>query len=154
MSSRRSNDHVLSVDQMSALSEASWKKTLTSIVEELDNGEYKKLVDYLDEIPTIHKFQRSRERFATILIKHYGFEGSVIVMKEAMNDLPRRDAKIQTPLRPFVEMVKEKQERNKGETESVVLKEDTMKKPDPKMKQTATGAELTGTSISSLILLK
>lgn len=96
-------------------SEAKWKKALTSIVEELTDIQKSKLLDFLDKIPTGQKPFGNFEKLPQIIIEHYGGEESVIVIDEAMKDLPRRDATIQDKLRPFVEKVKEKEEKKKGE---------------------------------------
>lgn len=122
ISSRRSNVHLLSLDQMSE----KWKQTLTLIVEELDKQQYKKLLELLVKIPKSQKMSKSRENMPQIIIEHYGLDDSVLAIHDAMQKIPRRDNKIQKPLKTFVEKLKAKQENNTGEHfghKSVVLNE-------------------------------
>lgn len=94
---------------MSDISEAEWKKALTFILEDLHTHQYSKLLGILDNIPQCHK-DRSRERLPLIIIEHYGLEGSVSVIAEAMEQIPRRDPRIQNQLQPFVVKLKTKEE--------------------------------------------
>lgn len=124
ISSRRSNIHLLSLDQMSDILEKKWKQTLTFIVEELDNLQFKKLLELLSKIPKRLKTAKNRENLPQIIIEHYGLEDSVFAIADAMEKIPRRDNKIQDPLKTFLERLKAKKEKNTGEHlghKSVVL---------------------------------
>lgn len=122
--SRRSNIHLLSLDQMSAILEEEWKQTLTFIVDDLDSQQFKKLLELLSKIPKSQKTAKFRGNIPQIIIEHYGLEDSVFAIDDAMEKIPRRDNKIQDPLKTFVEKLKAKEEKNTGEHlghKSVVL---------------------------------
>lgn len=85
-----------------------WKKTLTNILEELDQDQYKKLLEYLDKIPKSRKNAICREGMPQIIIEHYGEDESILKIKDIMEEIPRRDHQVQDQLRPFVEKVEEK----------------------------------------------
>lgn len=48
-----------------------------------------------------------------VIIEHYGVETSVHEIHEIMDQIPRRDPKVQGRLRPFVERLKKKQENER-----------------------------------------
>lgn len=98
---------------MSDISEAEWKKALTSIVEELTRKEYSKLLEILDKIPKSQKAE-SRQKLPQIIIQCYGLEGSIIAIDEAMKEIPRLDPKVQNLLQPFVKKLKAKEEEKNG----------------------------------------
>ncbi|KAM4726904.1 uncharacterized protein FYW61_012597 isoform 2-T2 [Anableps anableps] len=80
-----------------------WKKALTNILEELTQQQFKKMLECLEKIPKSVKTTRSRECMAQTIIEHYGEDGSVTEIENAMEEIPRRDDKVQDLLRPFVE---------------------------------------------------
>lgn len=93
---------------------AEWKKTLTIIVEDLSSQQYEKLLEILVKIPQCQK-EKSREKLPQIILEHYSLDGSVSAIADAMEEIPRRDPKIQSLLQPFVEKLKAKEEKNKCE---------------------------------------
>lgn len=97
---------------MSGFSEAEWKKALTSILEELDSQQFRKLLEILDKIPKRQK-EVSEEKMPRIIIEYYGPAGSVAAIDDAMEQIPRRDEKIQGQLQPFMEKLKAKEEEEK-----------------------------------------
>ncbi|XP_056253436.1 uncharacterized protein LOC130182478 [Seriola aureovittata] len=97
------------------ISETEWKEALTSSLEELESPQYRKMLEMLDKIPTSVKTERSREEMARIIIEHYGLEGSISVIDNVMDQIPRRDERVQGRLRLFVEKLRQKQkEETKG----------------------------------------
>lgn len=110
---------------MSDVSAAQWKKALTFIREELDKNEYWKLLNILEKIPKGKK-NENPEQLPQMIIEYYGLEGSIAAIDDAMQEIPRRDPKIQDRLQPFVEKLKanEKEKKKKCEhlsNKSVVL---------------------------------
>eukprot|EP00066_Takifugu_rubripes_P009217 XP_003975963.2 PREDICTED: uncharacterized protein LOC101067288 [Takifugu rubripes] len=119
---------------MSDILEKEWKQTLTFIVEELDNQQFKKLLELLSKIPKGQKTPNIRGNMAQIIIEHYGLKDSVVAIDDAMEKIPRRDDKIQEPLKAFVEKLKantgKKRKRNPVQlTEKTTL--DKKRKLDP-----------------------
>ena len=106
----------LCVSQMSDISEEDcWKSALISILEELDDKQYHKM-QYLLEIPKSEKTGKCREEIAQKLIEHFGLEGSISAVRAVMEEIPRRDEAVQDLLRPFVEKLRNKREKeNLGE---------------------------------------
>lgn len=107
----------LCVLQMSMKSlESRWQKALTSILEELTESQFKKMLFDLDKIPQGVKSDKVREEIPHIIIQYYGAESSISVMDKEMKQLPRMDAAVQDLLRPFVEKLKkQRQKTNKGD---------------------------------------
>lgn len=93
--------------------EAKWKKDLTSFLEELDESQFKKMLSYLEKIPQGVKAGKVREEMAQIIIQYYGAEESSTVMHKAMCLIPRMDAAVQDLLRPFVDKLKNRRQKNK-----------------------------------------
>ncbi|KAM9333625.1 uncharacterized protein KZ484_018643 isoform 2-T4 [Pholidichthys leucotaenia] len=100
------------------LLEARWKPALTSILEELDDTQYLKLMNWLEKIPQGVKSSKVRGDMPQIIIQYYGVEESISLLDKAMNSwIPRKDAAVQTLLRPVVEKMKsEQQKKAKGKT--------------------------------------
>ncbi|XP_022600472.1 uncharacterized protein LOC111221381 isoform X3 [Seriola dumerili] len=97
--------------------ERRWTTALNSILEELRENEYNKLLFSLDKIPTGVKYAKTREEMPQIIIQYYGTEKSITVIKKEMEQLPRMDCKVQGPLRPFVDKLKKNnQKKNKSKT--------------------------------------
>lgn len=86
--------------------ESKWKTALTTILEELDELQFKKLLSYLEKIPQSVKLGKGREEFGPVIIQHLGLEGSITMIHKAMEQIPRRDSAVQVPLRPFVDRMK------------------------------------------------
>ncbi|XP_018544191.1 uncharacterized protein LOC108891514 isoform X2 [Lates calcarifer] len=96
---------------MSEFSEKEWKKALTSILEELDDPQYKKMLEYLERIPKGQKMEGSKEKMPKTIIEYYGFSESVSEINDAMNQVPRRDCAVQDLLSPFVNKLREENEK-------------------------------------------
>ncbi|XP_030603057.1 uncharacterized protein LOC115792598 [Archocentrus centrarchus] len=95
---------------MSAISEEEWRIILTEILEDLDEQQYNKMLICLSEIPKCVK-TKSREEMPQAIIERYGVETSIHRINEVMDQIPRKDAKVQDWLRPFVDKLKNKQEK-------------------------------------------
>ncbi|XP_054481503.1 uncharacterized protein LOC129113308 [Anoplopoma fimbria] len=93
--------------------ERKWKTALTSILEDLTERELRKLLFKLDKIPRGQRTEKHREEIPELIIQYYGTEGSISVIDAEMKVLPRNDARVQEPLRPFVEKLKKRQEKVK-----------------------------------------
>lgn len=93
--------------------EAKWKKDLTSILEELDESQFKKMLSYLERIPQGVRAGKVREEMAQIIIQYYGAEESITVINKAMCQIPRMDAAVQDLLRPFVDKLKNRRQKIK-----------------------------------------
>lgn len=96
--------------QMSTTSEEEWKRALTEILEDLDGPQYNKMMFILSDIPKHVRTDKPREEMPQVIIEHYGVETSVHKIHEIMDQIPRRDPKVQGRLRPFVERLEKKQE--------------------------------------------
>ena len=106
--------------QMSLRSlETTWKTALASILAELTNDEFKKLLlNHLNKIPRGTKEDKSREEVPYLIVQYYGTEGSITEINKIMKQIPRMDADIQELLRPFVEKLeklKKQVQKNKSE---------------------------------------
>ncbi|XP_078121850.1 uncharacterized protein LOC144527577 [Sander vitreus] len=95
--------------------EAKWKTALSSILEELTESEFRKMLFNLVKIPQGVKDGKAREEIPYLIVQHYGTQGSISVIDKEMKNIPRQDAAVQEPLRPFVEKLK-KQRQGKKET--------------------------------------
>ncbi|XP_062289306.1 uncharacterized protein LOC133994117 [Scomber scombrus] len=107
----------LSMKQEEETKESKWKTTLTSILEQLDEQEYKKMLFCycFDKIPKRMKTSKFREEMPQIIIQCLGVDGSISAIKEAMEQIPRMDSAVQDKLRPFVNKLSIKQkEETKG----------------------------------------
>ncbi|XP_042286464.1 uncharacterized protein LOC121909806 isoform X1 [Thunnus maccoyii] len=102
------------------ISESKWKTALTSILEELDESEYKKMLlcSCLDKIPKGVKTGRSREEMPQIIIQYLGVDESISAINKAMEQLPRNDSAVQDLLRPFVDKPRNKCEENRDQPQS------------------------------------
>ncbi|XP_041807510.1 uncharacterized protein LOC121616777 isoform X2 [Chelmon rostratus] len=101
--------------KMSDISEEEWKTSLTSILEELDSQQYSKMLECLKKIPKGQKTTRSREKMPQKIIEHYGLEESINAIKDAMDQVPRRDSTVQDLLRPFLDKLRNKHEERSKE---------------------------------------
>lgn len=95
--------------------ETRWKTALTSILEQLTESEFKKMLFDLDRIPQGVKSGKVREEIPQIIIQYFGTEGSITVVEKEMKQIPRMDAAVQDKLRPFVDKLKKQQQKKKGE---------------------------------------
>lgn len=101
---------------MSDTSEKNWKTTLTKILKELDNKQYKETMEYLDKIPGGQKKGRSEATMAQKIIERYGYYESISAIHDIMEEIPRKDPRMQELLGPFVEELRSKNEKGgKGE---------------------------------------
>ena len=95
-----------------------WKTALTSILEELDEQQYKKMLFCccFDKIPKSVQTSKSREEMPQTIIQYLGVDDSISAIKEAMEQIPRMDSAVQDKLSPFVDKLSIKQEEEtKGE---------------------------------------
>lgn len=98
---------------MSDTAEKEWKPTLTEVLEDLDNIQYRKTMEYLDKIPRSQKKGRSEAMMAQKIIEYYGHDESILKIRDIMKEIPRNDPKIQGLLGPFVKKLRNK--TGKGE---------------------------------------
>lgn len=104
------------VSEMSDISERDWRSALTAILEQLDQQQYVKMKEFLDKIPKGQRDKKSRVTMPQKIIECYGLEESISVVRNAMEEIPRRDAVVQDLLRPFVDKLRNKHDiENKGE---------------------------------------
>uniref|UniRef100_UPI003AAEBEA4 uncharacterized protein isoform X1 n=1 Tax=Centroberyx gerrardi TaxID=166262 RepID=UPI003AAEBEA4 len=97
-----------------SISEKDWKRALTSIMEELSKREYKKMLHSLDKIPnSVKKSNNSKEEMPQIIIQHLGVEESIFAMEKVLDEIPRRDDAVQELLRPFVDKLRNKHQKEK-----------------------------------------
>ncbi|XP_044227534.1 uncharacterized protein LOC122996066 isoform X2 [Thunnus albacares] len=136
------------MNMMSTKFEHKWNTSLTSILLELDESEYKRMLFNLNNIPKGLKTSKSREEMPQIIIQYYGLEQSVFAIKKVMNLIPRRDAAVQDLLRPFVEQLKKiQQTKNKDKKPSSKPNKTGPGKP-VKSKQKMTGTQSKGTKVT------
>ncbi|XP_027129326.1 uncharacterized protein LOC113744337 isoform X1 [Larimichthys crocea] len=95
---------------MSDISEEEWKEALLSIMEELNEEQFEKLLFRLTDIPTSQKKNKSKQEMAQKILEHYGLKKSISVIDDAMDWIPRKDPRIQNLLRPFVDKLKNEHE--------------------------------------------
>ncbi|GLD70053.1 replication factor A protein 1-like isoform X1 [Lates japonicus] len=99
---------------MVKISMEEWKTALTSILEKLDQEQYKKLQKILNKLPQSKLTAKYKENMPKKIIEYYGVEESISAIKDAVDQIPRNDPAVQDLLRPFVDKLKKKQEKNKG----------------------------------------
>lgn len=93
--------------------EKNWKRALISILDELDKSQFNKMLFCLEKIPQVVIDVKVREELAQIIIQYYGPEQSMSVINKAMDQIPRRDAKVRDLLQPFVDELKTKRQKIK-----------------------------------------
>ncbi|KAF1378107.1 hypothetical protein PFLUV_G00186670 [Perca fluviatilis] len=96
------------------LLEAKWKPALSSILEQLTEPEFRKMLFNLVKIPQGVKTGKAREYIPDLIVQYYGTEGSISKIDKIMKNIPRNDAAVQEPLRPFVEKLKKQRQGKKG----------------------------------------
>ncbi|XP_036975494.1 uncharacterized protein LOC119031252 isoform X2 [Acanthopagrus latus] len=109
---------------MSDTAEKEWKPTLTEVLEDLDNIQYRKTMEYLDKIPRSQKKGRSEAMMAQKIIEYYGHDESILKIRDIMKEIPRNDPKIQGLLGPFVKKLRNKTGKGKKRKCDPVKKED------------------------------
>ncbi|KAL3043169.1 hypothetical protein OYC64_020979 [Pagothenia borchgrevinki] len=96
--------------------ETKWRTALSSILHMLMDDEFQKLLFNLQKIPQGVKGGRPRGDMPSIIIQHYGTEGSITLIDRLMKILPRLDAAVQQPLRGMKDELKKLREKSKGTT--------------------------------------
>ncbi|XP_030603071.1 uncharacterized protein LOC115792610 [Archocentrus centrarchus] len=104
------------------ISAKEWKTALTAVLNELNTSQYDKMLVLL-QIPKQRKTAKFREEMPQKIIEHHGLEASIRKIKDAMDQIPRRDEAVQHLLLPFVKQLKDEQKtkgrkRKHGETGS------------------------------------
>lgn len=100
---------------MEKISEKRWKKALTSILDELEESQYKKMLEYLNKLPRRVREGTSRDEMPEKIIQHYGLEESIPAISKAVDEIPRKDEDVQNLLHPFMDWLKTQDEKeNQG----------------------------------------
>ncbi|KAF3840518.1 hypothetical protein F7725_006381 [Dissostichus mawsoni] len=94
--------------------ETKWRTALSSILDELTDDEFRKLLFNLEKIPQGVKGGRPRGDMPNVIIQYYGTEGSIALIDRLMKILPRLDAAVQQPLRGMKDELKKLREKKKG----------------------------------------
>ncbi|KAK1874666.1 Craniofacial development protein 2 [Dissostichus eleginoides] len=94
--------------------ETKWRTALSSILDELTEDEFRKLLFNLEKIPQGKKEVRMRGDMPSVIIQYYGTEISITLMVRLMKILPRLDAAVQQPLRGMKDELKKLREKSKG----------------------------------------
>ncbi|XP_033969821.1 uncharacterized protein LOC117469499 isoform X7 [Trematomus bernacchii] len=94
--------------------ETKWRTALSSILHMLMDDEFQKLLFNLQKIPQGVKGGRPRGDMPSVIIQHYGTEGSITLIDRLMKILPRLDAAVQQPLRGMKDELKKLREKSKG----------------------------------------
>ncbi|XP_030601386.1 uncharacterized protein LOC115791443 [Archocentrus centrarchus] len=90
---------------MSAISVEEWIKALTDILALLEHKEYNKFLDFIREISKgdfPNRFPTRKSELPKNIIKYYGVNESIQKIKDAMDQIPRKDDEVQNLLHPFV----------------------------------------------------
>ncbi|XP_066578863.1 uncharacterized protein LOC136768523 isoform X2 [Amia ocellicauda] len=77
-----------------------WTFALSNIIDELKEMEYKRMLMFLNDLPTVKK-EKDRAEMPAVIISHYGLEKSVTVIQEVLKKIPRNDDKMLNLLKPF-----------------------------------------------------
>ncbi|KAK5887145.1 hypothetical protein CesoFtcFv8_015776 [Champsocephalus esox] len=104
--------------------ETKWRTALSSILDELTENEFRKLLCLLEKIPQGKKEGRVRGDMPSVIIQYYGTEGSIAVIDNLVKFLPRLDAAVQQPLEEIKELKKLRENKKEvpggsGETQSL-----------------------------------
>ncbi|KAF3840529.1 hypothetical protein F7725_006391 [Dissostichus mawsoni] len=108
-------ERVCKSKQMSEISEEDWKRDLTIILDNLTSAQYEKMKECLTDFPEVQKAGRSREKMPGKIIQLYGTEKSILEMERVMQEIPRMDNRIQKWLKPYVEKVRSKPEKQQDD---------------------------------------
>ncbi|XP_028451493.1 uncharacterized protein LOC114566869 isoform X2 [Perca flavescens] len=103
------------------LLEAKWKTALSSILEELTEPEFRKMLFNLVKIPQGVKTGKAREYIPDLIVQYYGTEGSISEIDKIMKNIPRQDAAVQELLRPFLEKLKKQRQGKKEMTRKLSI---------------------------------
>ncbi|KAF6740039.1 hypothetical protein FQA47_005811 [Oryzias melastigma] len=95
---------------MSRISEE-WRQTMTRIFELLTEDQYKKMLESLKYSSTTRKTAKFRNELPQKIIESYGLEGSIYQVNKAMTEIPRNDPAVQGLLKPFVDKLRNEQEK-------------------------------------------
>ncbi|XP_069042952.1 caspase-14-like isoform X2 [Lepisosteus oculatus] len=82
------------------ISQDDWCQALSSIIEELTEPQYKKMMMLLPKIPQSKK-KMAREEMPEVIVSQYGLEESVVAVQEAVGKIPRNDPRMIGLLQPF-----------------------------------------------------
>ncbi|KAK5917626.1 hypothetical protein CgunFtcFv8_002458 [Champsocephalus gunnari] len=91
--------------------ETMWKMALSSILDELTEVEFKKLVSNLEKIPQGLKEGRLRGDMINLIIQYYTPEESIPLIDYQMKILPRKDNKVQQPLKEIKDELQKLREK-------------------------------------------
>ncbi|XP_034072407.1 uncharacterized protein LOC117546330 isoform X2 [Gymnodraco acuticeps] len=100
---------------MSKISEEDWKRDLTIILEDLSSAQFIKMKECLRGFPQVLKDSRSREEMPGKIIEFYGKEKSILEMERVMEEIPKRNDLVQNLLKPYVQKVRSKPEKQQHE---------------------------------------
>ncbi|XP_054610237.1 uncharacterized protein LOC129168702 [Dunckerocampus dactyliophorus] len=126
-----------------------WKRTLTSILEELSNDQLQKLLEHhLDKIPQSRKESLSRDHLSQLIVEHYGEEKSINLIQKAMKDIPRKDEAVMSLLLPYVHNVKE-MKRKRAEARKLKKNDTTTQRKTSAAKKVNMNAMTTKEEISA-----
>ncbi|XP_045896112.1 uncharacterized protein LOC123963354 isoform X1 [Micropterus dolomieu] len=108
--------------------ETKWKSVLNSILEELTESQFRKLLFNLEKIPQGVKSGKVREEMPQIIIQYFGTEASIALIDKEMRQIPRMDARVQDLLQPMVDRLKKQRQKNKGATGKLACSSGTVAK--------------------------
>ncbi|KAK1874663.1 hypothetical protein KUDE01_006886 [Dissostichus eleginoides] len=94
--------------------ETKWRTALSSILDELTEVEFQKLLFNLEKIPQGKKEGQPRGNMTSFIIQYYGPEESIALIDRQMKILPRLDNAVQQPLKEIKEL-KKLLKKNKGQ---------------------------------------
>ncbi|KAK1874608.1 hypothetical protein KUDE01_006831 [Dissostichus eleginoides] len=94
--------------------ETKWRTALSSILDELTEVKFRKLLFNLEKIPQGVKEGQPRGNMTSFIIQYYGTEESITLIDRQMKILPRLDAAVQQPLKEIKEL-KKLLKKNKGQ---------------------------------------
>ncbi|XP_034072017.1 LOW QUALITY PROTEIN: caspase-8-like [Gymnodraco acuticeps] len=100
---------------MSEISEEDWKRDLTIILEDLSSAQFIKMKECLRGFLQVLKDGLSREEMPGTIIEFYGKEKSILEMERVMEEIPKRKSLVQHLLKPYVQKVRSKLEKQQHE---------------------------------------
>nr|XP_015195824.1 PREDICTED: uncharacterized protein LOC107076539 isoform X1 [Lepisosteus oculatus]XP_015195825.1 PREDICTED: uncharacterized protein LOC107076539 isoform X1 [Lepisosteus oculatus] len=101
------------------ISQDDWCQALSSIIEELTEPQYKKMMMLLPKIPQSKK-KMAREEMPEVIVSQYGLEESVVAVQEAVGKIPRNDPRMIGLLQPFTAALHGAQKRPPAESHSAL----------------------------------
>lgn len=108
--------------------EDKWKSSLNEILEQLDQLQYEKMVVALDVIPRALKADKTRLELTQLLVQYYGTIKSIKTVTKILDEIPRRDAAVQEPLRLVHQELENYMKQNNKKTTASVKKIPTAEK--------------------------